>query len=131
MRVLRNGTPTREVTYPQDELPGTVHLGVYDAAGELVGVASWAIESWPGRPAAAAVRLRGMAVDTTLQGGGYGAALVAAGVEWAEDRGADLVWATARDAVLGFYERCGFHVEGDGFIDEATALPHHTVVREL
>lgn len=128
-RVLRNGTPSQDVTYPQDDLPGTIHLGVADATGTLVGVASWAIEAWPDEPDVPAVRLRGMAVEAGLQGTGFGRALVDAGLEWARSNGAELVWASARDAVLGFYERCGFRTIGDGFVDAATALPHHHVIR--
>ena len=77
------------------------------------------------------MRLRGMAVEAELQGTGAGAALVVEGVRRAEARGHRLVWATARDAVLGFYERCGFEVVGEGFVDGPTALPHHAVVRRL
>ena len=47
------------------------------------------------------------------------------------DEGFDLVWANARDAALDFYLRHGFVVEGDGFIEHHTQLPHHVVVREL
>ena len=42
-----------------------------------------------------------------------------------------LVWARARDTALAFYVRHGFRVTGDGFVDEATQLPHHVVVRRL
>jgi hypothetical protein len=41
------------------------------------------------------------------------------------------VWARARDAALEFYVRHAFVVEGDGFIDQATQLPHHLVLRTL
>lgn len=148
-RVLRNGTPSQDVTYPQDDLPGTIHLGAFlvddttpgehggEAAaasgppGTLIGVASWAVERRAEQPDVPAVRLRGMAVDTVRQGSGFGVALVDAGIAWALEQGAELVWASARDAVLGFYERCGFTVVGEGFVDAATALPHHMVVRAL
>lgn len=127
-RVLRKDTPSTDVGYSQDDQAGTFHLGVL-LDGRLVGTSSWAIERWSGSPDTPAVRLRGMAVEPELQGAGCGAALVAAGVERAVAGGAGLVWATARDTVLGFYERCGFEVVGEGFVDEATALPHHAVVR--
>jgi len=39
------------------------------------------------------------------------------------------VWARARDSALYFYERRGFEVHGDGFMDEPTAMPHHIVLR--
>ena len=129
-RILRAGTPSTDVTYRQDDLPGTFHLGA-TLDGVLVGVSSWAVEEWPDEPGTPALRLRGMAVEAELQGTGAGAVLVADGLARAEAGGARLVWATARDSVLGFYERCGFEVVGEGFVDGPTARPHHTVVRRL
>jgi len=41
------------------------------------------------------------------------------------------VWANARDAAMAFYEREGFRIEGDGFVDATTQLPHHVVVIDL
>jgi hypothetical protein len=41
------------------------------------------------------------------------------------------VWANARDSALGFYERAGFTVAGDGFVTDDTRLPHHAVVLDL
>ncbi len=38
---------------------------------------------------------------------------------------------TRRDAALDFYLRHGFVVDGDGFIDEHTAKPHHLIHRRL
>ena len=72
-----------------------------------------------------------MATDRSLQGTGLGGVLLEHGCRVAHERGFPLVWARARDAALGFYERHGFVVEGDGFIDGPTQLPHHLVVRRL
>jgi N-acetylglutamate synthase-like GNAT family acetyltransferase len=77
------------------------------------------------------MQLKGMAVDTSLQTAGYGAQLITAGVALATERNAEIVWARARDSAIGFYEKCGFRVVGDGFIDESTDMPHHIVVRTL
>jgi len=122
-RVLRDGTPSQEVAFAQDALPDTFHLGVHQG-GQLVGVSTWSADEWRGQPA---VRLRGMAVEQTLQGGGVGAALVRAGLErsWAMD--VPVVWAAARDSALGFYTRLQFSVDDEGYIDEVTALPHHRI----
>ena len=77
------------------------------------------------------MQLKGMAVDNTVQIGGLGRALITAGITHARNAGAHLVWARARDSALGFYEKCGFRIAGDGFIDEPTGMPHHIVVQEI
>ena len=124
--VLRSDTPTREVTFPDDDAPGTVHLGVR-MSGEIVGVSTWIPRPYHDEPG---VQLRGMATAAVLQGQGVGGVLVEAGCARAATI-APLVWARARDTALGFYVRHGFIVDGDGFLDELTAKPHHFIVRRL
>ena len=127
LSVLRFDTPTKEVVFPEDELPGSWHLGAR-LDGELVGTSSWVPRDHEGSPA---VQLRGMATARHLQGAGLGGVLLERGCELAAERGFPLVWARARDAALAFYQRHGFEVVGDGFVDQATQLPHHLVVRRL
>lgn len=126
--VLRFDTPTKEVRFAEDEWPDTWHLGLR-VDGELVGTSSWVPRPHGDDPTA--VQLRGMATARHLQGTGLGGALLEAGCAEARARGHRLVWARARDAARAFYERHGFVVEGDGFIDEATRLPHHLMTRRL
>ena len=78
-----------------------------------------------------AVQLRGMATAAHLQGSGLGGVLLEAGCARHAADGRALVWARARDSALAFYLRHGFRVEGDGFVDEHTQLPHHLIVRRL
>ena len=127
LAVLRFDTPTKEVVFPEDTWSGAFHLGVR-LGDQLVGTSSWVPRDHDGRPG---VQLRGMATARHLQGSGLGGLLLHAGCERATETGAQLVWARARDAALAFYLRHGFEVEGDGFIDDATQLPHHLVVRQL
>lgn len=126
LEVLRGDTPSKSVSFAEDDAPGTVHLGV------RVGDALVAISTWIPRPHhdEPAVQLRGMAIAPDLQGRGVGAMLLEAGCERAAAI-APLVWARARDTALAFYLRHGFVVEGDGFIDEHTAKPHHLITRRL
>ncbi len=130
LRVLRAGTPSADPHYAQDDLDDTWHLGAC-IDGRLMGVSTWAPEVWTNEPSRPAVRLRGMAVDHDAQGTGIGARLLGAGVARARRAGAGLVWASARDSALGFYERAGFETVGDGFIDGPTGLPHHYIVLRL
>lgn len=124
--VLRSDTPSTAVTFAEDDLPGTVHLGVLDG-DEVVAISTWVPRSYEGQPA---VQLRGMATAHHLQGQGVGALLLEAGCARAAAT-TSLVWARARDTALDFYVRHGFVVDGDGFIDEHTAKPHHLIHRRL
>ncbi len=127
LQVLRNDTPTAIVTFPEDDLSGTFHLGVRDAEGNLVAVSTWIPRPFHDEPA---VQLRGMATAPHVQGQGVGAILLEAGCSRTAAT-APLVWARARDTALEFYLRHGFVVDGEGFIDDQTLKPHHVIVRRL
>lgn len=129
VRVLRKGTPATHANYPEDQYDDVVHLAIR-INEEVVATSTWFSKECPELPGQSAVQLKGMAVDDSLQTTGYGRALIEAGMLRALERQATLVWARARDSAVGFYEKCGFRVVGDGFIDEPTAMPHHIVVRE-
>ena len=128
--VLREGRADADVGYDIDQLPDTVHLAAVDDDAGVVAVATWTPSPTDHRPGARAWRLRGMAVHPDAQGGGVGSALLAAGVQRARDRGAEVLWADGRDSALPFYERHGWSVEGGGFL-AANGVPHHVVVLDL
>lgn len=128
-RVLRTHLPDTSVDFPEDLLPGTVHLGVVDESGTVVAIATLTPEPTPLRPGATALRLRGMAVDPDRQGAGVGALLLDAVVARAKNGGYTTLWANGRDDALGFYERHGWAVVGDGFT--SVELPHHVVMLDL
>lgn len=127
LAVLRADTPTKSVVFPEDTWPGAVHLGVR-LADELIATSSWIPRDHADQPA---VQLRGMATAHRVQGTGVGGLLLEAGCNRFHAAGEVLIWARARDAALAFYLRHGFEVEGAGFVDEATQLPHHLVVRRF
>ena len=126
--VLRNGTPSSELRWAADDDATTSHLGAR-RDGNLIAIATWASKPFPGGDGAAAVQLRGMAVDSAHQGHGVGGQLLAAGVARAFASGATCVWANARDSALEFYRRHGFEVVGEGFVTPDTGLPHHRIRR--
>ncbi|CAB4364623.1 MAG: GNAT family N-acetyltransferase [Actinobacteria bacterium] len=127
LSVLRFDTVTKDVAFPEDTWPGARHLGLRVGDG-LVAVSTWVPRPHLGQPA---VQLRGMATSRAAQGLGHGGTLLEGGCQRMAQGGTTLVWARARDAALEFYLRHGFSVEGDGFIDQNTQLPHHLIVRSL
>jgi GNAT superfamily N-acetyltransferase len=128
-QVLRVGTPSADVHLDEDDDPAAFHLGIR-RDGALVACVSFSPQPVAARPDVDAWRFRAMAVDERHQGEGLGRVLLLDGFDRLRARRVPLVWAKARDTAIGFYERLGMVVVGDGFIDEATALAHHIVIRE-
>lgn len=132
-RVLREGVVDPVLTWEGDDDEATLHLAALDDGGTPVAVATLFPAGTALRRGATTWRLRGMAVDPSAQGTGVGRALLDAAVARLRAAGAEAVWADGRDTALGFYERNGWHVEGEGYTvpvgDEA--MPHHTVVLDL
>jgi len=127
--VLRRDDPAAPVVFDGDDEPTTLHLGVEDADGRLLAVSTWLRRPGPVDPTPSDRKLRGMAVADGWRDRGIGGLLLEAGLRRAFEAGAAAVWANARDTALAFYERHGFVVIGDGFVDDATGLPHHCVRR--
>jgi predicted GNAT family N-acyltransferase len=75
------------------------------------------------------LRLRQMAVPKTLQGKGIGAALLLFAENIARDKGYRKITMHARDTAIGFYERSGYHLNGDKFLE--LGIPHHVMEKLL
>jgi GNAT superfamily N-acetyltransferase len=130
MAVLRDGTPSQDPRYTEDDTEGSVHLGIREGS-VLVACSTWLPRPWPLDESAPATQLRGMAVAKHLQSKGLGRLLLQAGTTRAKLLDSTYVWARARDNALYFYERNGFATIGDQFIDDATGLGHHLVMLKI
>ena len=130
MSVLRDGTPSQDPRYAEDDTEGSVHLGIRDS-GVLIACSTWLPRPWPLDVEVPATQLRGMAVAKHLQSKGLGRMLLQVGIDRAVSMGSTYVGARARDNALYFYEKNGFATIGDQFIDEATGLGHHLVMIEV
>ncbi len=75
------------------------------------------------------VRLRQMAVLNSLQGKGIGRALMNFAENLSRDRGYRTITMHARKMALGFYERVGYKVIGDEFIE--INIPHYVMEKQL
>jgi GNAT superfamily N-acetyltransferase len=128
-RVLRSGFPEQAVHTDRDDDPGTVHLAAF-AGDEVIGVITMFPEAFPEEPGQTAARFRWMAIDAERRRSGTGTTLLRHAAAFARDAGLDLMWAHGRDTAQGFYDRLGFRVVGDGYLDEITGVSHHSVVIE-
>lgn len=75
------------------------------------------------------VKLRQMAVTSGLQGKGIGRVLLNFAENVARDKGFKKMTMHARKNALGFYEKLGYQVVGDEFIE--VTLPHFAMEKEL
>jgi predicted GNAT family N-acyltransferase len=130
MAVLRDGTPSQNPRYPEDDDVDSLHLAALHD-DEVIATSTWLPRPWLNEPSVPATQLRGMAVAKALQSSGVGGVLLRAGIERAVQAGSRFVWARARDTAIRFYEKHGFVVVGDQFIDEATGVGHHLVVLDV
>lgn len=128
--LLRDGTASDQVAFDGDDLPNTLHLGVR-VQGDLVAISSWMQVRYPDLPEHPAHQLRGMATTAAHRGTGVSAALLAEGVRRCAAAGSTVVWARARVAALGFYERHDFEPRGVEYVDITTGLAHRDIVRFL
>ena len=82
------------------------------------------IEEGPG-----IIRLRQMAVLNDLQGKGVGRALMNFAENLARDRGFRAIRMHARLNAIGFYEKVGYKVKGDQFVE--VTIPHFVMEKAL
>jgi GNAT superfamily N-acetyltransferase len=82
------------------------------------------VEEQPGT-----VRLRQMAVLNDLQGKGIGRALMNFAENLARDRGYRILRMHARANAIGFYEKVGYRVKGEKFVE--VTIPHYVMEKQL
>lgn len=116
LRVLRPGRPPEYVRHDRDLDPGAVHIGAF-LGRRLAGIASLL--------PANGLQLRGMAVEPDLRKTGVGATILEYAHRIATERNLPL-WCNARDSAVGFYEKSGWVVEGEGF-EVPDIGPHHVM----
>lgn len=74
-------------------------------------------------------KLRQMAVHKNMQRTGIGESMMSFAENITRDRGYKTLMMHARDSAIGFYERFGYKVKGDQFIE--VNLQHHVMEKKL
>jgi predicted GNAT family N-acyltransferase len=75
------------------------------------------------------VRLRQMAVLSGLQGNGLGRVIMEFAENIARDNGYTKMVMHARKTATGFYEKLGYSIKGDEFME--VSIPHYTMEKAL
>jgi N-acetylglutamate synthase-like GNAT family acetyltransferase len=75
------------------------------------------------------LRLRQMAVPSGMQGKGVGRALMVFCENVARDRGYKRLIMHARKTALGFYEKLGYNISGEEFVE--VTIPHYIMEKAL
>lgn len=75
------------------------------------------------------LRLRQMAVQNNLQGKGIGASIMSFIENLSRDKGYKFLMMHARNTAIGFYEKFGYKVKGEEFIE--VGVPHHVMEKML
>lgn len=113
-----------------DDLPAALHVAALD--GEtVVGACVLQHAAYPHRDEPDAWQLRGMATAEDRRGSGIGALVIAGAVAAVAERGGRLLWCKARVVAVTFYERNGFTVDTDTYVEPQTGLPHRDMFRRL
>jgi GNAT superfamily N-acetyltransferase len=130
-RVLRPGAPPDRVHLAADDHPETAAFAARDRDGTVVGTAIVYPEGCPWLPdRPAAWRLRGMATAEGRRSEGVGGRVIDAVLAHVAGAGGELVWCNARVPARRFYERAGFAVHGDEWVDPEIG-PHVAMWREV
>ena len=129
--VLRGGDPTVVVEDPRDGQSDSMHLALR-FEGTVVAGGSFYVSTSPIDSTQTSMQLRYLATDPAYQGRGLGSALLREAEARLERRGADLLWANARDTALGFYFREGWAaLPGSEHFSLETQLPPTVIVKQL
>ena len=126
--ILRPHLPIESLKYPGDDAADSLHVGAF-LDGELVGIASVAVEPHESEPHA--WRLRGMATQDRVRGLGAGRALVETCVAHVIAHRGRAVWCHGRTNAWGFYRALGFEKYGDEFESDSGTGPHYVMIKRL
>ena len=75
------------------------------------------------------LQLRQMAVRSDYRGKGVGTAIVEFAEEIARENNFSVLMMHARDAVINFYQKCGYAISGAQFFE--VGIPHHKMQKQL
>lgn len=129
-RILRPGQNIELCHYPEDNLPTSFHLGIFES-GKIICNGTFLQQGHKLFPnSKTPYRLRGMASDKNYQKQGLGSTLLQEALLHLRQKGCDLIWFNARVTAEGFYEKLGYQKIEEIF-DIPTIGPHKVMYQWL
>ena len=130
-RVLREAKPEAYVAHPRDDESESLHVAGL-VGDRVVSSASYYRTPSPDHDREIAYQMRYVATDFDVQSRGFGRRVLAFAEDELRRRGAEIIWANARDRALGFYRREGWIVvEGTEHVSVESQLPHTRIFKDL
>lgn len=112
--VLRPGKAVETCIFDGDNLPTTIHFGIY-ADETLAGIISVFKANHDFFTEDDQFQIRGMAVLDAYQKKGLGDKLVRHAEEYVARLKGERIWFNAREIAVGFYQKMGYVVIGEPF----------------
>ena len=128
-QILRSGQPRSSCYYPEDSYKKTIHYAAF-IDNKIIGCTSVYNESHPDFTLKQSWRIRGMAVNESLQGQNIGTQLLETCINHAIKMKGDVIWCNARYNTVKFYKKSGFKVIGDEF-ELPNIGPHFLLAKNL
>lgn len=114
--VMRPGMESFEdVMYNKDDHPSAIHLGV-EKDGKIIACVSAYEEYNPDLPNQTHYRFRALCVDENYRMQGIARKLFDRLIEEVINKGAEVIWFTARTHLIKFYNSFGFKEYGEEFL---------------
>lgn len=126
--VLRAGKPLESCFFEGDELPTTIHFGVF-VDKKLTGVVSVYRNKNSNFKYKSQFQMRGMAVLADYRKKGLGELLVQQAERHVMQQKGGLIWFNARESAVGFYEKMGYEKQGAPF-DIGDIGPHYIMFKK-
>ena len=127
--VLRPGRGIETCVFDGDDLPTTIHFGIFDN-DDLVGVISVFEAAHPNFAEGRQFQIRGMAVLENQQKKGLGDKLVQHAEDYINQMHGERIWFNAREVAVGFYQKMGYKVIGEAF-NIPDVGPHYVMHKKL
>lgn len=126
-KVLRKGKTFSDCKFENDLQKNTLHYGLFKDE-EIVAILSVFESSHSIFPSKNQLQLRGMAIDESHQGQGYGKTLIHHVFDDLKKQRpkAELIWCNAREVAYSFYLKLGFKFNSEPF--EIKDIGQHRVM---